>query len=300
MKYIKKFANHAEHLAEKEQLENLGVYLSYCEDIGESTLYYEKKQYPMPYDNEYVDQYLTIETLEENTSIEIVLGNNFAGRSMTELYTSTNGTTWHKQQLPYINGPNETLAVLFINAGSKLFFKGKVRNNDVIFNNGNNPAENNWEIKLRPSKNVKVYGNIMSLVYGDKFENKTRMPNSTTMIFHNIFADSHFTDVENLMLPCVEMQPYLYADMFKGSGITKSPILPAETLVTGCYNRMFYNCSSLNTIKCLNTTEFDSIYSNDWVKGVAQSGTFYHNRNLINTYFGDYGIPLGWLSTNLN
>ena len=88
--------------------------------------------------------------------------------------------------------------------------------------------------------------------------------------------------------------------MFKGSGITKSPILPAEILTTGCYNRMFYNCSSLNTIKCLNTTEFDSLYSNDWVKGVAQSGTFYYNRNLTNTYFGDYGIPPGWISTNLN
>lgn len=302
MKYIRKFETDSEYQANKTQLEEQGLYLSYTQQTDKTVLYYEKKQYPMPYDNEYVDQYLTIEALEENTNVEIILGNNFEQRSMIEFYTSWNGGPWQKYQLPYISGPSQYIGVSLSEIGTKLYLKAKVRNYDVTFNSGIglNPAEYNWEIKIKPRNNVKVYGNIMSMVYGDKFQNKTRMPNSTTMIFHNMFADSHFTDVENLMLPCVELQPYLYADMFKGSGITKSPILPAEILTTGCYNRMFYNCSSLNTIKCLNTTEFDSLYSNDWVKGVAQSGTFYYNRNLINTYFGDYGIPLGWLSTNLN
>ena len=52
MKYIKKFANHVDHLSEKEQLEELGVYLSYCKDIDESVLYYVKPAWiTTTYDN---------------------------------------------------------------------------------------------------------------------------------------------------------------------------------------------------------------------------------------------------------
>ena len=294
MKYIRKFQNHSAHEQEKEQLEELSVYLSYCQDTDESTLYYEKKQFPMPYVNEYVDQYLTIEALEENTAIELLLGNSFAERSMTEFYTSTNGTTWYKLQLPYFNSPGLSEMVLLPNIGSKLYLKGKVRNYDVIINQ--NSAEYYWEIEIKPESNVKVYGNIMSMVYGDKFQNKTRMPNSTTMIFHNMFADSHFTDVENLMLPCVEMQPYLYADMFKGSGITKSPILPAETLTTGCYNRMFYGCQNLNNIKAgLLVENLGTNNTYNWVYNVSNSGNIYFKPQSV--YLAERGpsyIPEGW------
>ena len=296
MKYIKTFNIHDEHVNEKEELEDLGFYLSYCKDNDESTLYYEQKQFPMPFDNEYVDQYLTIEALEENTAIKIVLGNNFAERSMTEFYTSTNGTTWYKEQLPYFNGPELSQIVLLPNIGSKLYLKGKVRNYDVTFNGIGNSVEFHWEIELKPESNVKVYGNIMSMVYGDKFQNKTRMPNSTTMIFHNMFADSHFTDVENLMLPCVEMQPYLYTDMFTGAGITKSPILPAETLATGCYNRMFYGCSNLNRV--ISNVMFNQLginNTNGWLYNVANSGVFQTNQDDITlSEFGANYIPNDW------
>lgn len=68
MKYIKKFANHAEHLAEKEQLEGLGVYLSYCEDIDESTLYYVKPSWiTTTYNNSaYPEQPLNISRYKSN------------------------------------------------------------------------------------------------------------------------------------------------------------------------------------------------------------------------------------------
>ena len=68
MKYIKKFANHAEHLAEKEQLEELGVYLSYCEDTDESTLYYVKPIWiTTTYNNsEHPEQALNISRYKSN------------------------------------------------------------------------------------------------------------------------------------------------------------------------------------------------------------------------------------------
>ena len=68
MKYIKKFANHADHLAEIEQLEDLGVYLSYCEDTDESTLFYVKPAWiTTEYDNsEHPEQDLSISRYKNN------------------------------------------------------------------------------------------------------------------------------------------------------------------------------------------------------------------------------------------
>ena len=55
---------------------------------------------------------------------------------------------------------------------------------------------------------------------------------------------------------------------------------------------MFDGCSSLNTIKIAYTGSFSTTYFNNWVNGVAASGTFYYNGS--DTTTGVSAIPTGW------
>lgn len=62
-----------------------------------------------------------------------------------------------------------------------------------------------------------------------------------------------------------------------------------------CLTRMFYNCSSLNYIKCLLCFSDNTIRSlTDWVYGVAPTGTFVMSADNTNWTIGTSGIPSGW------
>jgi hypothetical protein len=86
--------------------------------------------------------------------------------------------------------------------------------------------------------------------------------------------------------------------MFNGcTSLTQAPALPATTLANGCYNRMFNNCSSLNHIEALFTTTPGTNYTNGWVNGVAQNGTFVKSTEATWDVTGVNGIPTGWTVT---
>ena len=61
------------------------------------------------------------------------------------------------------------------------------------------------------------------------------------------------------------------------TSLTTAPELPATTLVSNCYQYMFYGCKSLNYIKAMFITTIGSSYMNSWVSGVASTGTFVKN-----------------------
>jgi hypothetical protein len=73
-----------------------------------------------------------------------------------------------------------------------------------------------------------------------------------------------------------------------------APELPATTLEWSCYSFMFYNCTSLNYIKCLATDISAIDCTNDWVSGVASSGTFIKAASMTGWTTGVNGIPSGW------
>ena len=86
--------------------------------------------------------------------------------------------------------------------------------------------------------------------------------------------------------------------MFQGcTGLTSAPMLPAATLVSGCYSYMFYGCTNLKYIKCLATNLGEQNDKNTyyWVSGVSETGTFVKAADVWS--IGVDGIPSGWTVT---
>lgn len=120
------------------------------------------------------------------------------------------------------------------------------------------------------SGNCLIYGNIMSVFYGDNFENQTTLPGvpikfsggayiqsvenlvlpATTLVincYESMFAE--LTSITNTPeLPALTLQANCYRNMFNGcTSLTRPPALPATTLAENCYENMFQNCTSLTT-----------------------------------------------------
>jgi len=87
--------------------------------------------------------------------------------------------------------------------------------------------------------------------------------------------------------------------MFWGcTSLTTAPDLMATTLPVYCYQNMFDGCSSLNSIKVgFSDWQRDPSLSVDptenWVNGVAASGTFTCSSGLTQTKDSSH-IPSGW------
>lgn len=96
-------------------------------------------------------------------------------------------------------------------------------------------------------------------------------------------------------LPSTTLANYCYSIMFRGcTSLTTAPGLPATTLVSGCYNNIFNGCTNLNYIKAMFTTTPSKSYTDNWVSGVASSGTFVKNSAATWTTTGVNGVPTGW------
>lgn len=79
-------------------------------------------------------------------------------------------------------------------------------------------------------------------------------------------------------LPATTLFARCYSGMFQDcTSLVVAPKLPAETLTTNCYDSMFDGCTSLEEVHMLATT-WDT-GTDYWLRGVAETGTFYINPN---------------------
>ena len=96
-------------------------------------------------------------------------------------------------------------------------------------------------------------------------------------------------------LPATTLANDCYRSMFyRCTNLTTAPELPATTLTSYCYNAMFQGCTSLNYIKMLATNISATNCLQNWVSGVASTGTFVKNSAATWTTTGVNGIPTGW------
>ena len=102
----------------------------------------------------------------------------------------------------------------------------------------------------------KIGGNIMSLLYGDQFADKTSFPSGSTYNFKCLFSNNtNLVDASELLLPATTLASECYDHMFNSCySLTAAPALPATTLATRCYNSMFRYCTSLTAAPALPAT----------------------------------------------
>ena len=175
--------------------------------------------------------------------------------------------------------------------------------------------------------NYKVYGNILSLAYGDNFTNYTSYPSGWTSnngFFYDecpIFEvdNNRLTDASNLILadnapakiyfrmfsgcaslvnapalPATTLAESCYQSMFSGcASLVNAPALPATTLAESCYQSMFEGCTSLIYIKCLATDISATNCTLNWVSGITTDGVFVQASGATWGY-GVSGIPETW------
>ena len=249
------------------------------------------------------EQYLTFEVVTAGTVTIKATNDNI---SKTISYSTDDGTTWTNLTTSTTEQSFGTFAI-----GDKVLVKG---NNTEM--SSNLPQYN----KFGGTAQSKVYGNIMSLVYGDNFKEQTSL--SKTYTFYGLFYGyTNLKSAENLILPSTSLTLQCYGEMFRGcTSLTKAPELPATTLAASCYQQMFngctsltkapelpattlaqycyYNmfegCSSLNYVKCLATDISATDCLNSWMHGVSATGTFITADNAPAYPEGASGIPTGW------
>ena len=101
---------------------------------------------------------------------------------------------------------------------------------------------------------VKVYGNIMSLVNETGYATATTLPANYTFMF--LFeGNDKLKDASSLLLPATTLAKECYGRMFSGCrSLETAPALPATTLAESCYYSMFYGCTSLTAAPALPAT----------------------------------------------
>ena len=248
---------------------------------------------------------LTMEALTDGT----VKVNDFIGVTAPTFQYSVNGGARQTY-----NGSAQTINVT---AGDKIQFFG---NNSCY----------DGTIIAGGTADVKVYGNIMSLVDEENFATATTL--SVENQFYNLFAtNNHLKDASGLLLPATTLASSCYSYMFRDcNSLTAAPVLPATTLAEGCYygmfqdcrslttapelpapvlvdycySNMFYNCRKLNSVTCLATSGINQSNSTDyWLynAGIEVEGTKTFNAVSTATWPTSIsGIPSGWTRQNID
>lgn len=142
---------------------------------------------------------------------------------------------------------------------------------------------------MQPGAYISFFNNCTLLEMPPKV-----FPKNAQSAFQNLFYGC-----SNLKVSPEFPDTTVYQNTFNGAfrGCTSleiGPTLPALTLVNSCYGQMFYNCSKLKYIKMMATDISAGWCLNNWVTGVASSGTFVMNSAAEWTTTGNSGIPTGW------
>ena len=225
MKYINLFETQADYAAAQKYYPNV----SYIEATDE-VVYQENDPGP-----DYSKEYLTFEALESGT-FTLTVPAGIDSTYMTSVsYSTDDGANWTTTT---IDNTAQTITTPTITSGSKVLWKG----------DGFAMATGIYTCsKFSSTGRFNVYGNIMSLLYGDDFQSVTTLPNR--YLFSSLFISaSKLVSAENLVLPATTLTDYCYQNMFnKCTSLTTAPELPATTLAVRCYDSMFKDCTSLTT-----------------------------------------------------
>jgi uncharacterized protein YjdB/uracil-DNA glycosylase len=188
--------------------------------------------------NDFSSMYFTIHSLEDNNVIHI---RRSGPTNNIENYSLDGGENW---QVMTSGSGDKTIATL--NSGDTMLVKCVTNAWASDYNKCNS---------FYSTKNIKVYGNIMSLLYGDNFTGQTSATTKCALcgIFFGTTSPSSanpnttLVSANNLVLPATTVGVSTYNGMFRVcTNLVDCPrLLPATTLYQDTYSSMFEGCTSL-------------------------------------------------------
>ena len=186
---------------------------------------------------DYQNEYLTLSALGDGT-ITITIPSTVNQDYATSLSYSKDKSSWTETA---IDSTDQTISIP-VSSGENVYLKGEA----VQWTNS---VGSLYSTTINSSVNINASGNIMSLLYGDRFKDKTTFPNGSTYNFRCLFqGNTHLINAENLILPATTLASNCYYEMFKNcTALTTAPELPATKLSQYCYRYMFQGCTSLTT-----------------------------------------------------
>lgn len=236
-KYLTLFNNHQAYTNYKNSNNFATPNVSYCKQ--ENEVHYN------PIQHDYSQDYFTIVA---NGSGTITFTYTTGGT--TDVFTSMsykkNDGEWVTTQYSPNNGNTINVSV---NSGDKVQWKG-INSVFYYYDESSDVDSNGY---FTSDCHVDVEGNIMSLLYGDNFANKTSLEGREGA-FAGLFSYDYgstflqIVSAENLVLPATTLAFACYGGMFNGcTSLTTAPELPATALASNCYSNMFNGCTSLTT-----------------------------------------------------
>ena len=181
---------------------------------------------------------LTFEAAVDGAVVTFKASDNPVNKTIE--YSTDGGTTW-------ISGSTKSpgISVTLAAVGDKVMFRGT----NAAY------ADNMYCNSITCDKDCYIYGNIMSLIKAEGFENETTLTAEYTFmwLFGNNEKIKNHTDASKyLVLPATTLTDYCYSSMFNGcTGLTATPELPAPKLKNDCYSTMFAYCSYLTATPVL-------------------------------------------------
>ena len=191
-------------------------------------------------EHDYSQDYLTLVALEDGT-FSFYLGDSDTYMDSIS-YSIDNGETW----VTY-DGEDRDITALTtptITTGNKVLWKGVGK------------AFGDEASHFESTGTFNAQGNIMSLLCGDDFTDKTQFDSEYQYQLSGLFENSKVVDANNLILPATTLANHCYQYMFQDcTSLTTAPELLATTLAESCYSYMFYGCANLTTAPELPATE---------------------------------------------
>lgn len=239
---------------------------------------------------DYKDRYFTTfgsETLSSDTNVQylVSMGQNVSTSALSYIeYSIDNGITWTKVN----NQDNQYVSITTpsVSKTTKVLWRGenKALSSGTTYNDSTNGSYMTT-IKCMDSSTLMscsfdAEGNIMSLLYGSDFKNKTTFPTDSVYTFAGLFYKSTIKDCSNLIMPATTMVSDCYNDMFRQSQVVIPPVLSAPTVGNTCYKRMFHTCTRIIEIRMYATTISNTNAFDNWLQNGANNSncTLYKNR----------------------
>ena len=260
--------------------------------------------------------YLCFTALEEGTFTFTYHASLTANQATSVSYSIDGGATW--VTLNHTPGTAATFTTPTINTGETVLWRGT---NNVLAYKANPGTTSQFS----STGTFDVSGNIGSILYGDKFNGKSvTVQFGFSSLFSNCkvvnakdltlipFTGQHayanmFRGCANLitppLLPFTSLTLFCYTSMFQYcTSLETAPVLPATSVPAYAYNQMFRDCSKLKYIKAMFLTDpsTDTVTFQNWVQGVAATGTFVKNAAAEWDVTGNNGIPSGWTVETAN